>query len=244
MLLRDLILKQRLVALEVRNGLEEPKDTIDTRLHELSISDVEGVARDPIPSTNKQPEWQRNSYVFAFEEILMSSRAYRIVANNNSDAFSVISAAGRTASWSMLSGLSLSEVSHIGIQAIPIYASDITNEEHYDFSPSASHFIQIESPQPSSPGKQSRRDRLKGLFRGLRPLGPELLPDSDPEPPIPIFGVALEESIRHAHNLISVTNEVGAKRIYGSIPLVIAGAGRFLKENGNYGAEPSFISIC
>lgn len=106
MLLRDLILKQRLVALEARNGLEEPKDTIDARLHELSISDVdEGMARDPIPSTNKQPEWQRNSYGFAFEEILMSSRAYRVVANDNSDAFSVISAAGRTASWSMLSGL-------------------------------------------------------------------------------------------------------------------------------------------
>lgn len=139
----------------------------------------------------------------------------------------------------MLSGLSLSEVSHIGIQAIPIYASDITNKEHYDFSPSAPHFIQIESPQPSSPGKLSRRDRLKGLFRGPRPLGPELLPDSDPEPPIPIFGVALKESISHAHNLINVTDEAGVKRVYGSIPLVIAGAGRFLKENGNCGAEPS-----
>ncbi|KAI8664616.1 Rho-GAP domain-containing protein [Fusarium keratoplasticum] len=240
MLLRDLILKERLVALEARNGSEEPKETIDARLHGLSISDVdEGKTPGPITTTNKQPEWQRNSYGFAFEEILMSSRAYRVVTNDNSDAFSVISAAGRTASWSMLSGLSLSEVSHIGIQAIPIYASDITNKEHYDFSPSAPHVIQIESRQPSSPEKLSRRDRLKGLFRGPRPLGPELLPDSDPEPPIPIFGVALEESISHAHNLIIVTDEAGVNRIYGDIPLVIARAGRFLRENGNYGAKPS-----
>lgn len=240
MLLRDLILKERLVALEARNESEEPKETIDARLHGLSIRDVdEGKTLGPITATNKQPEWQRNSYGVAFEEILMSSRAHRVVANDNSDAFSVISAAGITASWSMLSGLSLSEVSHIGIQAIPIYASDITNKEHYDFSPSAPHVIQIESRQPSSPEKLSRRDRLKGLFRGPRPLGPELLPDSDPEPPISIFGVALKESISHAHNLIIVTDEAGVKRIYGDIPLVIARAGRFLKENGNYGAKPS-----
>ncbi|KAI8665695.1 Rho-GAP domain-containing protein [Fusarium sp. Ph1] len=243
MLLRDLILKERLVALEARNGSEEPKETIGARLHGLSIRDVdEGKTLGPITATNKQPEWQRNSYGFAFEEILMSSRAYRVVANDNSDAFSVISAAGRTASWSMLSGLSLSEVSHVGIQAIPIYASDITNKENYDFSPSAPHFIQIESPQPSSPGKLSRRDRLKGLFRGPRPLGPELLPDSDPEPPIPIFGVALEESISHAHKLIIITDEAGVNRIYEDIPLVIARAGRFLKENGT-SVEDTFATI-
>ncbi|KAH7268879.1 Rho GTPase activation protein [Fusarium solani] len=243
MLLRDLILKERLVALEARNESEEPTETIDARLHGLSIRDVdEGKTLGPITATNKQPEWQRNPYGFAFEEILMSSRAYRVVANDNSDAFSVISAAGRTASWSMLSGLSLSEVSHIGIQAIPIYASDITNKEHYGFSPSAPHVIQIESRQPSSPEKLSRRDRLKGLFRGPRPLGPELLPDSDPEPPIPIFGVALKESISHAHNLIIVTDEAGVKRIYGDIPLVIARAGRFLKENGT-SVEDTFATI-
>ncbi|RSL49573.1 hypothetical protein CEP54_012373 [Fusarium duplospermum] len=166
MLLRDLTLKERLVALEARNGLEEPGETIDTRLHELNVNDThhQGQTPDPISVSNKQPEWQRNSYGFAFEETLMSSRAYRIAARDNSDGFSIISSAGRTASWSMLSGLSLSEVSHIGIQAIPIYASDITNKEHYDFSPSAPNFIQAEDSEQSSLGKMSRRTSIENIF--------------------------------------------------------------------------------
>ncbi|RSM09379.1 hypothetical protein CEP52_004222 [Fusarium oligoseptatum] len=234
MLLRDLILKERLAALETLDGLGELEETIDARMHRLGINhaDVQEETPDPITATNKQPEWQRNPHGFAFEEILMSSRAYRLVAKDNSDAFSIVSSAGRTASWSMLSGLSLSEVSHIGIQAIPIYASDITNKEHYDFSPSAFNVIQAESSQQSSPGKLSRRDRLKSLFRGSQPLGPELLPDSDPEPRLGIFGVALTDSINCAKVAISLLDEAGVSRIYGYIPFVIAKAGVFLKEKG------------
>jgi len=231
MLLRDLTLKQRLVALEAGNGPEEPQDTINTRFHRLSISetDHQGEAPDPI-STNKQPEWQRSPHGFAFEEILMSSRAYRVVAKDNSDAFSIVSSAGRTASWSMLSSVSLSEVSHIGIQAIPIYASDITNKEHYDFSPSAPHVIQIEIPPSSSLVRPSRRDRLKGLFRGPRPFGPELLPD--PEPPLAIFGVALADSINCVKSPTTLQDRDGVRRIYGYVPVVIAKAGAFLKVKG------------
>ena len=76
----------------------------------------------------------RNTKGFAFEELRMNSRTYRNAAHDNSDAFSVATSAGRTATWSMLSGLSLSEMSNIGILAIPIYTSDIANKEAYDFS--------------------------------------------------------------------------------------------------------------
>ncbi|KAI8716987.1 Rho-GAP domain-containing protein [Fusarium sp. LHS14.1] len=241
MLLRDLTLKQRLVALEAGNGPEEPGDIKDTRLHQFSTSDadVQGEATDPI-STNKQPGWQRNPHGFAFEEILMSSRAYRAASRDNSDGFSIISSAGRTASWSMLSGLSLSEVSHIGIQAIPIYATDITNKEHYDFSPSAPYVIQIEIPPSSSPVRPSRQDRLKGLFRGPQPVGPELL--LDPEPPLAIFGVALADSINCAKVATKLRDEDGVMRIFGYLPRVIANAGAFLKVEGKK-AEDIFATI-
>ncbi len=50
---------------------------------------------------------------------------------------SIMTPAGRAASWSMLSGLSLSEVSHIAILAIPIYPGEVSDADAYDFESSA-----------------------------------------------------------------------------------------------------------
>ncbi|KAJ3549850.1 hypothetical protein NM208_g282 [Fusarium decemcellulare] len=230
-LLRDSTLKERLVALEIRDETAEPQDTIDTKLNQMSVVDTAEEASPPeaIPSSaNKQPEWQRNPYGFAFEEILMSSRAYRVAARDNSDAFSIITSAGRTASWSMLSGLSLSEVSHIGIQAIPIYAADIANKEHYDFSPSAASSVPLDTPQQLSSAKPSRRERLKILFRAPRALEP--VPEPEPEDLRPVFGVPLRESIIYANVAISRFDEAGNPHIYGYTPIAVAKAGVFLKE--------------
>ncbi|KAJ4128179.1 GTPase activating protein (GAP) for Rho1p [Fusarium equiseti] len=230
---RDTTLKERLVALEVRDGATMPKDTIDSRLDQLSMGDTHEGDTVPQPDSspsNKPPEWQCNPYGFAFEEILMSSRAYRVAAKDNSDAFSIISSAGRTASWSMLSGLSLSEVSHIGIQALPIYARDIANKECYDFSPAATNTIRIEDLHQADPAKLSRRDRLKGLFRLPRGLGPE----PEPDLPIlaPVFGVELQTSIGTARAVIIPINVQGESEIYGYIPVVVAKGGIFLKQKG------------
>lgn len=244
---RDTTLKERLVALEVRDEVTIPKDTIDSRLDQLSLGDTPEVDTVPQPDSsppNKPPEWQRNPYGFAFEEILMSSRAYRVATKDNSDAFSIISSAGRTASWSMLSGLSLSEVSHIGIQALPIYATDIANKECYDFSPAAASTIRVEDLQQTDSIKLSRRDRLKGLFRIPRGLGPE--PEPEPEPdhsalPL-VFGVELQTSIKMANVAISRINDEGQSEIYGYIPIVVAKGGIFLKERGWYHIRT--IRIC
>jgi hypothetical protein len=234
---RDTTLKERLVALEVRDELTMPKDTINSRLDQLSLGDTPEVDTVPQPDSsppNKPPEWQRNPYGFAFEEILMSSRAYRVAAKDNSDAFSIISSAGRTASWSMLSGLSLSEVSHIGIQALPIYASDIANKECYDFSPAAANAIRVEDLQQTDSTKLSRRDRLKGLFRIPRGPGPEPEPEPDHAALPHVFGVELQTSIKTANVAISRINNEGQSEIYGYIPIVVAKGGVFLKEKGWY----------
>uniref|UniRef100_A0A0D2YF04 Rho-GAP domain-containing protein n=2 Tax=Fusarium oxysporum TaxID=5507 RepID=A0A0D2YF04_FUSOF len=183
------------------------------------------------PAADSQPRWQRNAQGFAFEEVLMSSRVYRIVAKDNSDAFSIIGSAGRTASWSMLSGLSLSEISHIGIQAIPIYVTDITNKEHYDFSPTAGNAFPTETaPDTSNHGaaKPSRRDRIKGLFSFRAQPPPE--PEPEPKPTPTVFRLPLPTSIRYANVAISRIDEDGVARIYGYIPIIVAKTGVYLKE--------------
>ncbi|KAF4969837.1 hypothetical protein FSARC_2995 [Fusarium sarcochroum] len=218
-------LKERLVALGARDELVVADETIDTRLNQLTINDPnkKDDTSDATPaSSDNQPRWQRNEQGFAFEEVLMSSRVYRISAKNNSDAFSIISSAGRTASWSMLSGLSLSEVSHIGIQAIPVYATDITNKEYYDFSPAGGNPQSlVEYPHLE---KTSRRDRLKGLFRTSRP---------EQEPPQPaVFGVPMEISIEYANVSINLLGPNEERIDYGRTPFVVAKACNFLKNEG------------
>ncbi|KAL6914828.1 hypothetical protein FSST1_012588 [Fusarium sambucinum] len=229
MLFQNPTLKQRLAALDTGGQAADPVDTIESRLDELSVeaTDEGGDAR---PAADSQPKWQRNAYGFTFEEVLMSSRAYRMVAKDNSDAFSVISSAGRTASWSMLSGLSLSEISHIGIQAIPIYITDITNKEHYDFSPGAGNVVSETTTVVVNQGaaKSSRRDRIKGLllFRNQPPKATKLEPEDTPK----IFGVAVVTSIRYANIAISVFDEDGRSYVYGYIPIIVGKTCVYLKE--------------
>jgi len=76
-----------------------------------------------------------NSRSFWFEEELKSSWVYRRSARNRNStgAFSVISSAARTASWSMFSGQSISEISNIAVLSLPIYAEDLSNSEVYQF---------------------------------------------------------------------------------------------------------------
>ncbi|KAF4437105.1 RhoGAP domain-containing protein [Fusarium austroafricanum] len=226
MLSENLTLKGRLAAFDTCHQVEDLGDTFEMRLNDLNIAEADGggeTAGLTSPTAESQPKWQRNALGFAFEEVLMGSRAYRLAGKDNSDGFSIISSAGRTASWSMLSGLSLSEISHIGIQAIPIYPSDITNKEHYDFSPIMGDTLPAKAAPDTSRAKLSRRDRLRGLFRGQRLAEPE------PETLPAVFGVPLLISIKYANVDISLVDEAGVSRIYGYIPLVVAKTGVFLK---------------
>ncbi len=61
-----------------------------------------------------------------FEALLYQSRVYARVQSNESDA-SFSSSAVRTNAWSMLSGLSLNDISVISVIALPISLEDITS---------------------------------------------------------------------------------------------------------------------
>ncbi|KAL5610867.1 hypothetical protein FOBRF1_006984 [Fusarium oxysporum] len=188
MLSQNPTLKERLAALDTGGQAAGPGDTIETRLNELSVEETDGGGEAP-PAADSQPRWQRNAQGFAFEEVLMSSRA------------------------------------------IPIYVTDITNKEHYDFSPTAGNAFPAETaPDTSNHGaaKPSRRDRIKGLFSFRAQPPPE--PEPEPKPTPTVFGLAVPTSIRYANVAISRIDEDGVSRIYGYIPIIVAKTGVYLKE--------------
>ncbi|ENH62938.1 hypothetical protein FOC1_g10006404 [Fusarium oxysporum f. sp. cubense race 1] len=68
----------------------------------------------------------------AFEKALRASRVYRRAKRYSMD-FSFRSSVARSRNWSILSGLSLSDISNISVVALPIHRGDLTNAQDYDF---------------------------------------------------------------------------------------------------------------
>lgn len=105
--------------------------------------------------------------VHAFEEDLQSSWVYQRSRTRGPDTFSISGTTQLTQSWSMLSGMSLSHISSIAIQALPITIEDLNNGELYNIEETdeilSEHgtIVQIQIQQPS---KQSTRP--------YRPIGP------------------------------------------------------------------------
>ncbi|KAI0104326.1 Rho GTPase activation protein [Nemania sp. FL0031] len=229
---------QRLVAIE-GTSRETSNPTVTTTVTTDAPHPIEDLNYSEPSDSQAQGARARDKRGFAFEEVLMNSRAYRKVSLDNSDAFSIISSAGRTGSWSMLSGLSLSETSHIGILAIPIYETDIANKEAYDFSPPE---VEPSSPFPETePGgilnrshKTSRRQWLIGLFRGDRSQQQMAQMESEAEKPSPIFGVPLQQSITYANHPVLLIGESGKNNVFGYLPVLVAKVGSFLKDEGIY----------
>lgn len=71
-------------------------------------------------------------FEFDFEHDLKLSRVYRHAKRDTMD-FSASSSVARTHAWSNLSGISLSDISHISVLALPLYVEDISNPQHYNF---------------------------------------------------------------------------------------------------------------
>ena len=69
----------------------------------------------------------------AFQKDLQSSRVYRR-ALKNVDQMTLISGATRATPWSILSGLSMADVSAVSVIALPIFSSEIINSQQYDFA--------------------------------------------------------------------------------------------------------------
>ncbi|KAH7309930.1 Rho GTPase activation protein [Rhexocercosporidium sp. MPI-PUGE-AT-0058] len=221
------VLAQRLLSIEIGLNIEQP---LTSNLPETS---------EHVPETI-----QRNAGGFAFEEVLQNSWVYqRSDRKGDRGAFSAISSAGRTASWSMLSGLSLSDnISIIAVQALPVYAHDLSNAEVYQFGEFNDSSVVLENDKSSakvaleSPDfSRSFRRRLSRIAAGITGKIPRKEPgavEATLATPNGIFGVPLIGSIQYANVAISLVDATGKSFIYGYVPIVVANIGVFLKERG------------
>ena len=177
---------------------------------------------------------QRNNLGFAFEEDLLASHVYRKPLFSESGD-SLVTSAARTTAWSILSALSLTDISKISMLAVPIYAHEISNSARYSFGNFQPDSLAVEHQGSTSiPDQQTmkarKRDRLAHvLFREqVKAAKPRTLR----EPESKVLGVPLQDLVRFNNVAISQRNEEGESYIYGYIPLFVAKPGWFLKENG------------
>jgi hypothetical protein len=225
---QNTIIAQRLAALDPSQNprLAFPASSIESPEHNA-----------PPVGEDQEFRWQRNAQGFAFEELLFNSRAYKMAARDNKDSFSVVSSAGRTASWSMLSGLSLSEISRVAILALPIYATDLNNKDDYDFeTPTTDPSTQAadSSDQRVETSDEKPTSSARAWFKNLvRPSRNNNASEAQLEPQVDrVFAVDLRTSIMYANVAISLIDESGHTYIYGYIPVIVAKSGVFLKERG------------
>ncbi|KAH7117358.1 CDC24 calponin-domain-containing protein [Dactylonectria macrodidyma] len=108
-------------------GIESTFDTMSQRRATIQLTGSIDVL-EPHPASPKHP----SLFEFEFEPQLKSSRVYRRAKRDTMD-FSVRSSMARTHAWSQFSGISLGDISHISVLALPLYAEDIVNPQHYNF---------------------------------------------------------------------------------------------------------------
>ena len=194
-----------------------------------------GTVTPPIHPPGNLPEViKRNQFGFAFEEDLFASRVYRKPLLSDSEE-SLITSAARTTSSSVLSALSLTDVSNISILAVPIYSHEISNSNRYSFGDFHLAPVNVEQqPTNTRPLDQlSKANKWDGFASAVWRRKQSKLTKTDSAEPLPtILGIPLSESIKYADAAISIMNKEGEIIMYGYIPIYVAKVGIFLKENG------------
>lgn len=228
--LRDMDDKATFRAISTKSKLDDDASTTSSKT----------TAPTPDASVEQTPQGvQRNHFGFAFEEYLLASLVYRKPLFSDSGE-SLVTSAARTTASSILSALSLTDVSNISILAVPIYAHEICNSDRYafgDFQPYTSHAQEQQSmPQATKePLKAKKWDAFaSAVFRRRCSKLSKIraIEDGTGDPERKILGVSLYESIKYAHVPISVTYENGEKYVCGDVPIYVAKLGKFLKERG------------
>ncbi|KAE9363391.1 hypothetical protein N431DRAFT_475544 [Stipitochalara longipes BDJ] len=138
-------LSRRLMGLEseVQNSLSQQRHRVLSTINNLDDRAEE--TQQPIESTEEETiENGSNSLhalpapediavsSFDFEDDLETSRVYRRAVRDTMD-FSFRSSNIHTNTWSIFSGLSLSDISVLSVIALPLYPEDIDNAQHYGF---------------------------------------------------------------------------------------------------------------
>jgi hypothetical protein len=175
---------------------------------------------------------KRNQFGFLFEEELNGTWVYQRAARKMDGSSSIISSAGRTASWSMLTGLSLSDISNIAVLALPIYAEEISNRELYQFGEIDIDALTTVVEQTSNVMGSTRLGKLASTrLRRSSSVKAAIEADLGPNP---IFGVPLLSSMEVACVPISVVQRDGKIFISGYVPTVVARCCAYIKEEGKF----------
>jgi hypothetical protein len=174
---------------------------------------------------------KRDQLGFVFEEELSGTWVYQRAARRMDGSSSIISSAGRTASWSMLTGLSLSDVSNIAVLALPIYAEEVSNRELYQFGEIDIDALTTVVEQTSN-AMGSTRLSSKLASTHLRRTSSVTAAIEADLGPNPIFGVPLRSSMEVACVPISVVQRDGKIFISGYVLTVVARCCAYIKEEG------------
>ena len=206
-----------------------------------------GLPRDGLPENV-----HRSQFGFSFEEDLLASRVYRRPLFSDS-GLSLVTSAARTTASSILSALSLTDVSNISILAVPVYADEISNKDRYTFGDlhwqplnmpeGLSQQTRVQSQEDTLKAKRwggfayavsrSRLDKASNLGAPQEP-GRSLSKNFNSEPaqkPLQsVLGASLSEAIRIGRYF--VIEHWSGFRQTGYVPLYIIKIGTFLIEKG------------
>ena len=235
-LVQQVLANNQEMSLRLRNLDEKTAETIVPAAPKLedNASTTSSLSVKP-PLVSVSQAAQRDQLGFAFEEDLLASRVYRKPLYSASRE-SLVTSAARTTASSVLSALSLTDISNISILAVPIYAHEISNSRRYNFGDFG---IEI----PESPGQRhstrslstilnpSKWDAFASAVRRQR-LDKMSKSSAYSKPENRVLGVPLHVSIKYANVAISLTNEKGETFVYGHIPIYVGKICVFLKKKG------------
>ena len=191
-----------------------------------------------LPPNNLPRSVQRNNFGFAFEGDLLASRVYRKPLFSDSRS-SLVTSAARTTASSVLSALSLTDVSYISVLAVPICAGEISNQDRYTFGDFYWEPLNMPAALSQHTAVQSQKDaskanRWKGFATAVwrRRLDKNSNPEPSLRPIQTVLGVSLSEVIKFANVPITLHKEGRERFVYGNVPIYIAKIGFFLKQKG------------
>ncbi|KAK0103378.1 hypothetical protein ONS95_005404 [Cadophora gregata] len=112
---------------------------------------------------------------FSFDDDLQTSWVYKRAKAHATRPFSIASSTQLTQSWSILSALSLSQISNIAVQALPIFESDLHNSNLYSFGDAEMDGLLASSPSNMQKHKRSTSEGWRSQIRSrLTQSGPKL----------------------------------------------------------------------
>ena len=128
---------------------------------------------------------------------------------------------------SILSSLSMNDVSVLAVYALPIYSSDLANSQHYDFGDVPEQTLAFGNDNDEKPSDTASTNPSKRVSKTVK-----WALSMQNTHPIPgksevVFGVPIEVSIKYAKAAI-----FGKDLVHGHVPIVLERCGFFLKRKG------------